>query len=201
MAQLNAEAVAGDRPITRSSTDAALISTGDEQSGLWLWHGAAPPSPPVARPGSRVEHVLGRIMPAARWAGWMALSGGLALALLTVPVMHSAPPPRPEAPPKPPTALAPAPSTPVAHPVGAVPQTQPAEAQSDQPRIASVSAPEPAPQVMQREPERQMVQERAHRKPLRSVRKTQASRTRRGPLMMVPGVLTPPVMTWHGGGY
>jgi hypothetical protein len=76
--------VTGNAPI---SPLAALISTDTKEAGLWLWQGEVPPSPPLPGPKSRDQQILRRIMPAAGWAGWIAVPAGLALAFLAVSMM------------------------------------------------------------------------------------------------------------------
>ena len=199
MSQVDARVgiVTGDAPITLSSPDAALISTGSKEAGLWLWHGEAPPPPSRPQPKLRVRHILARMKPSARWAAWTALPGGLALTLLAVSAMYSAPPHRSESADAPAIALAPTASPAAAPPIAAVPPAPPTEAQFDQTR----ASPAPAPQISGQGSEQPMVSWRAQRKSPRTLRKTHASLVRRGPPVLIPGVLTPPVMTWHGGGY
>jgi hypothetical protein len=195
MGELDAKAgtVTTDAPIT----DAALISTGSGEAGLWLWHGEAPPRPSLPQPKSRVECILARIMPAARLAAWMALPGGLALTLLALSVVPSAPPQRSEPTDKPAVILPLVPSPTTPRPIIAFPPAQLGDAQFD--RVRAPSA--PTAQILSREPERPVAQWRSQRKPLRIVRRTHAPRIRKGPTILITGVLTPPVMTWHGGGY
>jgi hypothetical protein len=85
---------------------APLVSTDLKESGLWLWQGDAPPPPALARPKSRDQRFLRRIMPAAGWAGWIALPTGLTLMLIAIsmmrhpdsPVSADTPPSRPHRP-------------------------------------------------------------------------------------------------------
>jgi hypothetical protein len=190
--------VTGDAPITPSSPDAPLISTGSEEAGLWLWHGEAPPPPSLPLPKLGVRRILARMKPSARWAAWTAaLPGGLALTLLAVSAMYSAPPHRSEPADAPAVALAPTASPTTAPSIAAVPPAPPTEVQSDQTR-ASLA---PAPQISGQGSEQPMVSSSAQRKSPRTVRKTHAQLVRRGPPVLIPGVLTPPVMAWHGGGY
>jgi len=189
----------GDAPIKLSSTDPTLISTGSEEAGLWLWHGEAPAPLSAAPSKSRIEHILTRIMPGARRAGWIALPAGLALILLAVSVKHSVPPLGPKSADAPPVALPPVPSPTVTPPSVAPPPAQLTDTQFDRARAPSA----PTPQVtFGQGSDRRVVSWRAQRKSARTVRKTYASRVRKGPPMLIYGVLTPPtVMTWHGGGY
>ena len=218
-----AVAVTDDAPISHSS-DAVLISTDSKESGLWLWQGDAP-SPPSPRPKSRDRQILRRIMPAAGWAGWIALPTGLALTLIAILMMphpdrpvsadttcrraligpsptvapSSAPSPTipPSSAPSPAVTPSSATSPPLGAPVVAAPPAEPATAHLDQEKEPSA----PAAQIMMRTPEPRMAKSRAQHKSSRVVRKTHLSHVRRGPLFPIPGVLTPPPMTWHGDGY
>ena len=145
---------------------------------LWLWHGkAAPPSRP--KPALRVRQILGLILSAARWGGWLALPGGLTLGLFAASVLlHSTPPDEPVRS-----------DTPtVARLITAEPPAEVA-AQTD---VQVPSA--PTAQMTAREPERQVATWRAHRTWSATVRKTYLLLSRRGSSMFEP-------MTWHGGGY
>jgi len=189
-----AVAVTDDAP-TSNSSDAVLISTDSKESGLWLWQGDAPSPPSFPRPKSRDRHVLRRIMPAAGWAGWIALPTGLALTLIAILMIPH--PDRPVSADR--SAVAPSSATsppPLGAPVAA-PPPEPATARLDQEKVPSA----PAAQIMTRTPEPRMAKSRAQHKSSRVVRKTHLSHVRRGPLFPIPGVLTPPPMTWHGDGY
>jgi hypothetical protein len=215
MDQIDAEVgtTTRDAPVTLSPTDAALIGNGNEETGLWLWHGEALPRPSLPKPESRRENILARMIPAARWAGWIALPGSLALTLLAVSVMRPAPPHGPESANAPTVAPPPVPSPMRARPIAVAPPPVPAPtvappivvvppAQLPKARLDRVQVPSaPTPQISGPRPERRMAQWRSQRKSPRIVRKTHASRVHRGPPILFPGVLTPPVMTWHGGGY
>ena len=182
--------VTGTPPIFPS---APLVSTDLKESGLWLWQGDAPPPPALARPKSRDQRFLRRVMPAAGWAGWIAVPAGLALAFLTVSMLL-----RPVSPDRPAVALSSAPSSGVTRPIVPVPPAELTEADLDkvqvpsEPRAAELTAQEPEPLV---------AKGRAQHKLARIARKTHASHVRRRLLFPMPGVLTPPPMTWHGGGY
>jgi hypothetical protein len=220
-----AVAVTDDAP-TSNSSDAVLISTDSKESGLWLWQGDAPSPPSFPRPKSRDRHILRRIMPAAGWAGWIALPTGLALTLIAIlmiphpdrpvsadrpavapssatsPTIPPSSAPSPTIPPSsaPSPAVTPSSATsppPLGAPVVAAPPPEPATARLDQEKVPSA----PAAQIMTRTPEPRMAKSRAQHKSSRVVRKTHLSHVRRGPLFPIPGVLTPPPMTWHGDGY
>ena len=199
MGQVDAKVgtVTGDAPITLSSTDRTLISAGSEEAGLWLWHGEAPTAPSLRQPKSRLEHILARTKPVVRWTGWITLPAGLALILLAASVKHSAPPLGPKSADAPAVALPPVPSPTVAPSRVAPPPAQFADTQFDQTRAPSA----PESQISGRASDRPVVSWHPQRKSARTVRRTHASRFRRGPPMLIYGVLTPPVMTWHGGGY
>lgn len=173
----------------RASRSAALISTDIKESGLWLWQGEVPPSPSLPQPKSRYQKILRRIMPVARWTGWIALPAGFALAFLAVSMI-----PRSD--------KSVSANTPVsAHrPAAARTPAEPKEAQLDQVQLPSP----PAAKIATQGPEPPLAKGRAERKLSRSARKTHAHRAhvRRGQLLFpMPGVLTPPPMTWQGGDY
>ena len=182
--------VTGTTPIFPS---APLVSTDLQESGLWLWQGDAPPPPALARPKSRDQRFLRRVMPAAGWAGWIAVPAGLALAFYSVSMLL-----RPVTLDRPAVALSSAPSPGVTRPIVPVPPAELTEADLDkvlvpsEPRAAELTAQWPEPLV---------AKGRAQHKLSRIARKTHASHLRRPPLFPMPGVLTPPPMTWHGGGY
>jgi hypothetical protein len=176
-----AVAVTGGAAIS-PSVNAVLISTDSEEAGLWLWQGKAPP-PALPRPKSRAQQFLRRITPAAGWAGWIALPAGLALASIAVSMMRH--PDGPVSPDTPAVALSSAPSPTVARPIASVLPAEATEAKLDQ-----AQGPEPP-----------VVKARAQYKLSRIASKTRASHVRRGPPVPMVGVLTPPVTTWHGGGY
>jgi hypothetical protein len=155
------------------------MSNESQQSGLWLWHGKAPP-PSGPKPASRVSQIVGRILSAARWGDWLAVAGGLTLALFAaLALLHSTPPGEPVAS-----------DTPtVARPISAEPPAQ-VTAQTDQVEVPSA----PTAQMTAREPERQVARWHTHRTGSATVRKTHLLLARRGPPPFEP-------MTWHGGGY
>jgi hypothetical protein len=172
---------------------APLVSTDLQESGLWLWQGDAPPPPALARPKSRDQRFLRRVIPAARWAGWIAVPAGLALAFLTVSMLL-----RPVSPDSPAVALSSAPSPGVTRPIVPVPPAELTEADLDKAQVPS----EPrAAELTAQGPEPLVAKGRAQHKLSPIARKSHASHLRRRPLFPMPGVLTPPPMTWHGGGY
>ena len=182
--------VTGTPPIFPS---APLVSTDLKESGLWLWQGDAPPPPALARPKSPDQRFFRRVMPAAGWAGWMAVPAGLALAFLTVSMLL-----RPVSPDRPAVALSSAPSPGVTRPIVSVPPAELTEADLDKVQVPS----EPrAAELPAQGPEPLVAKGRAQHKSSRIARKTHASHVRKRPLFPRPGVLTPPPMTWHGGGY
>jgi hypothetical protein len=172
---------------------APLVSTDLQESGLWLWQGDAPPPPALARPKSRDQRFLRRVIPAARWAGWIAVPAGLALAFLTVSMLL-----RPVSPDSPAVALSSNPSPGVTRPIVPVPPAELTEADLDKAQVPS----EPrAAELTAQGPEPLVAKGRAQHKLSRIARKSHASHLRRRPLFPMPGVLTPPSMTWNGGGY
>ena len=73
----------------------ASMSIESHASGLWLWHGEAPPPTSPLQLTSRLQ-LLGRIGFAVRQARRMALVNGLAVALLAASVLlYSTPPEEP----------------------------------------------------------------------------------------------------------
>jgi hypothetical protein len=175
---------------------AALVSTDIKEAGLWLWQGEAPPPPASPQPTSRDRQFLSRLMPGAGWAGWIAVPAGLALAFLAVSMIPR--PDRPVSADTPAVALSSAPSPAVTPPVVPVFPAESTKAQPDPVQAPSMS---PAAKVAAQGPEPAVATRRAPRKLSRTARKTHASHVRRGPLSPMFGVLTPPPMTWHGGGY
>ena len=186
------------------------MSNESREPGLWLWHGkAAPPSRP--KPALRVRQILGRILSAAGCAGWIALLTGLALVSVAVSVMSHRD--RPVSADTPAIELSSAPSSTVAGPIVATRPVELTEAQLDQVRVPSA----PAAKITARGPEPRMTKSPAQHKSSRAVRKARASHVRptrlvrnviepsqvapKGPPVPIPEVLTPPPMTWHGGGY
>jgi hypothetical protein len=184
--------VAGGATVSPSG-NAALISTDSNDSGLWLWHGEAPPQLSRPRPKLGARRILRRIAPAAGWAGWIALPAGLAILLIAASMMpHSENPVSADAPA---VALSSAPSFTVEHSSVVVPQAELNEVQLDHvPVPLSPTAKSPARGLEQR-----IVKSGAQRKSSRKI--THAAHVRRGPPVPMRGVLTPPPMTWHGGGY
>jgi len=189
----DAPTVTGTPPISPS---ARLVSTDIKESGLWLWQGEAPPPPALPRPKSRDQQFLRRIMPAAGLAGWIAVPAGLALAFLAVSMIPR--PDRPVSADRPAVALSSAPSPAVAPPIVPVSPAERTEAKLDQVQVPSAP---PAAKITAQGPEPPVVKGRAQHKLSRTARKTHASHVRKRPLFPTPGVLTPPPMTWHGGGY
>jgi hypothetical protein len=182
--------VTGNAPISPSAT---LISTDAKEAGLWLWQGEVPPSPSLPGPKPRDQQLLRRIMMAARWAGWIVLPSGLALILIAMSMMPH--PDRPVSAGAPAVALSSTPPPIATGPIASVLPAEVTEAKLDQ-----VQAP-PAAKITTLGPESRMANGRAQRKSSRSARRIHTSHVRRGPPVPMVGVLTPPVMAWHGGGY
>jgi hypothetical protein len=176
------------------SPSARLVSTDLKASGLWLWQGEAPPTSALTRPQSRNQQFLRRIMPGAVWAGWIAVPAGLALAFFAVSMIPR--PDRPVSADKPAVALSSAPSPAVTPPI--VPITPAEEAKPEQVQVPSA---QPAAKLTAQGPEPPAVKGRAQHKGSRTALKTHTSHVRKQPLFPTPGVLRPPPMTWHGGGY
>jgi hypothetical protein len=186
----------GKAPIVTSTPpifpSAPLVSTDLKESGLWLWQGEAP----LSRPKSRNQQFLRRIMPAAGWAGWIAVPAGLALAFLAVSMFPH--PDRPVSADRSAAALSSAPSPAITPPIVPVPPAERTAAKLDQVQVPSAP---PAAKITAQGPEPPVVKGRAQHKVSRTARKTHASHVRKRPLFPTPGLLTPPSMTWHGGGY
>ena len=193
----NGVIVLGDAPIS-PSTDAPFIGTDSKEAGLWLWRGEAVPTSSLCRPKSRDQKVLRRIMHAARRTGWIGLPTGFAFALIVVLVMpHSMPPEGPVSADETAVELSSVPAPSVVRPSVALAPAELTEAQSDQSQVPLA----PAAQTSAQLAETRVVKSHVQRTSPRTVRKTHASPARRGPPTLIPGVLTPPSMTWHGGGY
>ena len=187
--------VTGDAPISPSA-DAPLISTDSKKAGLWLWQGQAVPRPSLSRPKSSDQQILPRIMHAAGRPRWIVLPVGLVLALMAVLIMpHSMAPDRPVSADKNAVGLSSVPAPTVVRPSVALAPAELTEAQSDQTEVPLA----PTAQTLARPAETRAA--KSHAQPPRAVRKTHASPVRRGPPTLIPGVLTPPSMTWRDGGY
>jgi hypothetical protein len=195
-----AVAVTGGAPIS-PSVNAVLISTDSKEAGLWLWQGEAPLPPALPRPKSRAQQFLRHITPAAGWAGWIGVPAGLALAFFAVSMI-----PRPDKPISADSlaiARSSARSAADTSPIVPVPPAERTEAKLDQVHVPSAppAAKIPAAKITAQGPEPPVVKARAQHKLSLTARKTHASHVRERPLFPTPGVLTPPPMTWHGGGY
>ena len=105
-------------------------------------------------------------------------------------------PDRPVSADRPAVALSSAPSPAVTPPI--VPATPAEEGKPEQVQVPSVP---PAAKMTEQGPETPVVKGRTQNKLSRHARKTHASHVRKRPLFLASGVLTPPPMTWHGGGY
>jgi hypothetical protein len=190
-----AVAVTGGAPISPSA-NAVLISTDNEEAGLWLWQGEAPPPPALPQAKPRAQQFLRRITSAAGWASWIAVPVGLALASIAVSMMPH--PDRSVSADTPAVALSSAPSPTAASPIASLVPAEATEAKLTQVQPPSAR---PAAKITAQGTEPPVVTGRAQHKLSRTARKTHASQVRRGPPVPMAGVLTPPVMTWHGGGY
>jgi len=195
--------VTGGAPIRSPSSHPALSTTESQEAGLWLWRGEALPPPSAPQPKSRVQlksrvqQILSSMVPAARWAGWMVLLGGLAVALLAASAMLHPTLEESVSVDMPAVSLPPVLSATVVRPSVAPASAELTEAQSDQTEVPLA----PAAQTSARPAETRVSKSHAQRTSPRTVKKTNASPARRGPPTLIPGVLTPPSMTWHGGGY
>jgi len=166
------------------------MSIESQESGLWLWHGEAPPPPSPPRPTSRVQ-LLGRIGFAVRQARRMALANGLALTSLAASaLLYSTPPDEPLRADKPAVATQIVPPPPVARPIVPGPPVSLTDAQSGQVQMTSA----PASRITVRGTGRQVRKWHAHRKSAAPLRKSHASFARGWWPMLLP-------MTWHGGDY
>ena len=168
----------------------APLSIASRESGLWLWHGEAPPPTSPLQLTSRLQ-LLGRIGFAVRQARRMALTNGLAVALLAASVLlYSTPPEEPLPADKPAVATQLVSPPLVAPPIVPGPPVSLTDPQSGQAQVASA----PASRMTVRATGRQVTKWHAHRRSAAPLRKSQASFARGGPPMFAP-------MTWHGGGY
>jgi hypothetical protein len=173
-------------------SDTTSPSEEDHRSGLWLWHGKAPPPLPPLQPASRAQQIPGPNVSALRRRGWMALPGGAALALLAV-MLRSTPLDKPPPADAPAEALEPVPSPAVAYavipapPVNIpAPQVEHMDTQFDQ--VETPSAP------VTPETEHQLAKKAVHLTSARTVRKTREFAGRGSPFS-IHGVLTPPEPT------
>jgi hypothetical protein len=166
-------------------SQAKSVGARDQEAGLWLWRGKAPPS----RPLSRGRQILGRIVSVAQWTGWMAPAGGLILILLAASLgpRSAAPDRRMTADPR---AVPPQSGSPL---VATHSLIHPPSIELPAVRLDRVQIPPAASAQMVAQPtEGQMVKRRAQRRSPASVRRTHASFARRGSPVLIPGVLTPP---------
>jgi hypothetical protein len=175
------------------SSDTTSPSGENQTSGLWLWHGKAPlplpPSPP--QPASRAQQSLDLIVSGLRKGGWMALPGGVALALFAV-VLRSTPPDQP-APTDTPVAVEPIRSPAEAHAVIPAPPVNiptPWVEHTDTPFDQAQMPSAPATPGT----EHQLAKKAAHHTSARTVGKTHAFASRGSPFF-IRGVLTPPEPT------
>jgi len=172
------------------SSDTTSPSEEDHGSGLWLWHGKAPPPLPPLQPASRVEQIPGPNVSALRRRGWMALRAGLALALLAV-ILRSTPLDKPPPADTPAVALEPVPSPVEAHaaiPAPPVNISAPRIEQADTPFDQAQMPPAPATLGTEHE----LAKKAADHTSARTVRKTRAFA---GSPFVIHGVLTPPEPT------
>jgi hypothetical protein len=175
--------VTGTPPISPS---ARLVSTDLKQSGLWLWQGEAPPTSALPPPKSRDQQFRRRIMPAAKWAGWIAVPAGLAVAFFAVSMIPRSD--RPLSADRPAVTLSSAPPPAVTPPIVPVPPAERTQANLDQEQVPSTPA---AAKITAPGPEPPVAKGRAQHKLSRTAKKTHASHVRNQPLFPKPGVLTP----------
>ena len=173
-------------------SDTTSPSEEDHRSGLWLWHGKAPLPLPPLQPASRVQQIPDPNVSALRRRGWMALPGGVALALLAV-MLRSTPLDKPPPADTPAVALEPVPSPAEAHAVIPAPpvdipasRVEHADTQFDQVQTPS------APTTLGTE--HQLAKKATHHASARTVRKAHAFGGRSSPFV-IHGVLTPPEPT------
>ena len=172
-------------------------------SALWLWHGTAPITPSPPQPASRAKQIRGPNVSALRRRGWMAVPGGLTLALLAV-MPRSTPLDKPPPADTPAVALEPVPSPAEAHaaipapPVNIpAPRVEHADTQLDQVQMPSA----PAAPLPARGTGHELATKPASRTSARTVRKTHALAGKNSPFV-IHGVLTPPDPTvWRDGGH
>ena len=181
-------------------SDTTSPSEEDHGSGLWLWHGKAPPPLQPFQPASRVQQIPGPTVSALRRRGWMALPGGVALALLAV-MLRSTPLDKLPPADTPAVALEPVPSPTEAHavipapPVNiSAPRVEHTDTQFDQAQMPS------PPTTLGTE--HQLEKTAAHHTSARTTRKAHAFAGKGSPFI-IHGVLTPPdlPMVRHDGGH
>src|SRR5215831_19428128 len=145
------------------------MSIESHASGLWLWHGEAPPPTSPLQLTSRVQ-LLGRIGFAVRQARRMALANGLAVALLAASVLlYSTPPEEPLPADKPAVATQLVSPPLVAPPIVPGPPVSLTDAQSGQAQVTSA----PASRMTVRATGRQVTKWHAHRRSAAPLRKSQ----------------------------
>ena len=181
--------------------DEAPISNDSSETGLWLWHGAAPspqPAPPV-RSSWRIERVATLIISTARSARWLVLPSAWALVALAAFVAahllsggQSMPGEMSVALPQP-APMAPAPS--LAGPISPAPPPPPLT----EPSLDQVQAPlAPVPQAMAERTQHKTAKWRArHRSHALFARSST-------PVFVEPCRYqcdSTEATAWHGGGY
>jgi hypothetical protein len=176
-------------------SDTTSPSDQDHGSGLWLWHGKAPLTPSPPQPAPRARQILGPNVSGLRRRGWMALPGGVALALLAV-ILLSTPLDKPS-PADTPVAVEPVPSPAEAHAAIPAPRVEHTDTQLDQAQMPSA----PAAPLPARGTEHELATKAVHHTSARTVRKTHTFAGRNSPFV-IHGVLTPPDPTVrHDGGH
>jgi hypothetical protein len=176
------------------SPDKTSPSDENHVSGLWLWHGKAPPPLPPSPlpPASLVQQIPGPNVSVLRRRGWIALPGGVALTLLAV-ILRSTPLDKPPPADTPAVALEPVPSPAKAHavipapPVNIpAPRIEQMDTQFDQ--VQTPSAPT-TPGT-----EHQLAKKTAHHTSAQTAGKAREFVGRSSPFV-IHGVLTPPEPT------
>jgi hypothetical protein len=186
-------------------SDTSSPSDGSRASGLWLWQGKPPLPTSPPQPASRVQQSVDHpVVSALRKRGWIALPGGVALALLAV-MLRSTPADKPEPTDTPAVVLEPVPSPAEAHavipapPVNIpAPRVEHADTQLDQTQIPT------APPALSpaRETEHQPAKKAAHHTSSARTVRTHAFAGGSSPFV-IHGVLTPPdhPTVRHDGGH
>jgi len=170
-------------------SQAKSLSAESEETGLWLWQGEAPPPRSRREDLSRRRSILGRILAAPRWTGWIGRAGGLIFILLPASLVLRSTPLDGEIPADA-RVVSPQPRSTLVATHSLIP---PPSIELPNLRLEQVQMPlSAATQIMPEPREGQIANSRAQARSPTSVRRTHTRFARRGSPVLIPGLLTPP---------